>query len=101
MTLQTTTNQGRLIFGDEADAIAYWRNHEWKKFAVDVKAGPPKRPTFRTTVYVRARTGEAAIECAKRNMITKPPRGARFVARLAGPRELGCVPTPTPRSARP
>lgn len=50
MTLQTTTNQGRLIFGDEADAIAYWRNHEWKKFAVDVKAGPPKRPTFRATV---------------------------------------------------
>ena len=59
--------QGRLLFGDEADAVAYWSGHEWKKWAVDVIAGPAKRP----------------------------PRAARFSARLAGPRELGCVPTPT------
>lgn len=84
---------GRFIFGDEADAIAYWRDKEWKKFAVDVTAGPEKRPTFRETLYVRARTPEAAIECAKRNIFRKPAR-ARFVARLAGPVELGCVPAP-------
>lgn len=59
---QPTTYQGRLLFGDEADAVAYWKDKEWKKWAVDVTAGPP--------------------------------RGARFIARLAGPRELGCVPTP-------
>lgn len=91
---QPTTYQGRLLFGDEADAVAYWKDKEWKKWAVDVTAGPPKRPTYRNTVYVRAKTAQDAVDCAKRNMIAKPPRGARFIARLAGPRELGCVPTP-------
>lgn len=87
--------QGRLLFGDEADAVAYWRGQEWKKWAVDVIAGPAKRPTYRTTHYARARTAEAAIACVKRNLLKRPPRGARFSARLAGPRELGCVPTPS------
>ena len=61
----------------------------------DVIAGPAKRPTYRTTYYARARTAEAAIACVKRNLVKRPPRAARFSARLAGPRELGCVPTPT------
>lgn len=87
--------QGRLLFGDEADAVAYWCDQEWKKWAVDVIAGPAKRPTYRTTHYARARTAEAAIACVKRNLLKRPPRGARFSARLAGPRELGCVPTPS------
>ena len=87
--------QGRLLFGDEADAVAYWRGHEWKKWAVDVIAGPVKRPTYRTTYYARARTAEAAVACVQRNLVKRPPGGARFSARLAGPRELGCVPTPT------
>lgn len=86
--------QARFLFQDEADAEAYWRDKEWKKWAVDVIAGPAKRPTFRTTHYARARTAESAIDCVKRNLLTRPPRGARFSARLAGPRELGCVPTP-------
>ncbi|HGO6073744.1 TPA: hypothetical protein ACK3Q6_004476 [Burkholderia cepacia] len=88
--------QTRFLFGDEADAAAFWADKEWKKFAVDVTAGPTKKPTYRQTHYARARDGESAIECVKRNLIVKPPRGARFVARLAGPRELGCVPTPKP-----
>jgi hypothetical protein len=82
-------NQTRLVFGDEADALAYWTGKEWKKWAVDVSAGPTKRPSFRQTYYARARTRDAAIECVKRNLLRKPA-GARFVARLAGPRELGC-----------
>lgn len=89
-----TMNQGRFIFQDEADAIAYWRDKEWKIFAVRITAGPAKRPTYKRTEYARARTAEAAIACVQRNMLTKPPRGARYAAHLAGPRELGCVPTP-------
>lgn len=91
---QFINHQGRLLFGDEADALAYWQDKEWKKWAIDVTAGPHKRPTYRNTFYARAKTAEDAIACTKRNMIGKPPRGARFTARLAGPRELGCVPTP-------
>lgn len=82
--------QHRLIFPDEADAIAYWAGKEFKKWAVDVTAGPTKRPTYKRTFYAQARTAERAIACVKRDMLHKPA-GARFRARLAGPRELGCV----------
>lgn len=77
---------------DREDAEAYWRDKDWKKWAVDVVAGPARRLTFATTVYVGACTRERALACAKANMADKPPRGAQFSARLAGPRELGCVP---------
>ena len=36
-----TLTPQRLIFPDEADAIAYWRGCEIKTWAVDVQAGPP------------------------------------------------------------
>jgi hypothetical protein len=83
-------NQPRFIFQDEADAIAYWADKEFKKWAIDVTAGPHKRPTYNRTFYACARTSGRAIECVKRDMSHKPA-GARFSARLAGPRELGCV----------
>ena len=86
---QLPSLQMMMAFGDEADAIAYWAGKPWKKYAIDVTAGPYRRPTFRRTVYVGAANAAAAIETAKRNMITKPSRG-RYVARLSGPRELGC-----------
>lgn len=89
-----TMNQGRFIFSGEAEALAYWSSREWKKFVVTVTAGPTKRPTFNLKVYVRAKTREGAIECAKRNL-TKKPGGARYNAWLASPSELGCQPTPT------
>ena len=82
-------DQAHFLFPDEADARAYWADKEFKAWAVDVTAGPAKRPTYRQTFYARARTAEAAIECVKRNMIRKVA-GPRFLARLAGPRELGC-----------
>lgn len=91
-------NQVPLNFGDEADAQEYWATREWKKYAVDVTAGPYKRPTYRHTVYVRARTAAEAIHSTKRNLFSKPSR-PRFTARLAGPRELGCVLAQPPRSA--
>ena len=50
----TLTQQG-FIFPDEADAIAYWRGREIRTWAVDVQAGPTRRPSYRQTVYVRAR----------------------------------------------
>lgn len=74
------------------------KTRNWKTFAVDMEAGPQRRPTYRTTVYVQARTGEAAIACAKRNLY-RNPTGCRFQAPLAGPRELGCVPTPASHPA--
>ena len=89
-----TLTQQRLIFPDEADAIAYWRGREFKTWAVDVQAGPPRRPSYRQTVYVRARTGTAAAEVARREIYPASPRSAQWRSHLAGPRELGCVPTP-------
>ncbi len=86
--------QQRLIFPDEADAIAYWRGREFKIWAVDVQAVPPRRPSYRQTVYVRARTGTAAAEVVRREIYPAPPRSAQWRSRLAGLRELGCVPTP-------
>jgi len=92
-----SANQVQIHFGDEADAQEYWATREWKKYAVDIAAGPYKRPTYRHTMYVRARTAAEAISGAKRNLLSKPLR-PRFSARLAGPRELGCV-LAQPRSA--
>lgn len=88
--------------GDAALAAAFWRDKEWKTWAVDIAAGPAKTPTYGATWYARARTAETAITCVRRNLISRPPRGARFTARLAGPRELGCIPasqTPTTETA--
>ena len=59
-----TLTPQRLIFPNKADAIAYWRGREIKTWAVDVQAGPTRRPSYRQTVYVRARTGTAAAEVA-------------------------------------
>ncbi len=75
---------------DAADAARYWRDREWKKFAVDVVAGPERRLTYARTFYARARTPSRAIACVRRDG-PRFPAGARFLARLAGPRELGCT----------
>ena len=87
-------HQGRLMFQDQIDAAAYWAGKEWKKWAVDIVAGPEKKPTYSRTYYCTARTSERALVVVKRELCVKPPRGARYSVRLAGPRELGCVPTP-------
>ncbi len=86
------TTHIRVWNSDALAAAVYWRDKEWKKWAVDVMAGPHRRPSYSCTVYVRARTGERAIACAKANMLPRPPRSARYAARLAGPYELGCIP---------
>ncbi|WP_157646509.1 hypothetical protein [Burkholderia ubonensis] len=81
--------QQRILFPDEADAIAFWSDKEIKIWAVDIAAGPERRPTYRHTYYARARTADRAIECVKRDLLRRVP-GALYRARLAGPRELGC-----------
>ena len=59
--------QTRLLFGDEADAHAYWATREWKTYAVDLIAGSgPKRKVIHT-MYVRARDEDGARMCAREN----------------------------------
>lgn len=77
--------------GDHAEAVAYWADREWKKWAVDVVAAVSSGTKFGFTMYVRARTADAARECAKKNLYRPIPVGAELVTRLAGPRELGCT----------
>ncbi|WP_157661220.1 hypothetical protein [Burkholderia ubonensis] len=50
--------QQRFLFPDEADAIAFWSGKEIKIWAVDIAAGPERRPTYRHTYYARARTAD-------------------------------------------
>lgn len=88
------------LMSDRKTAILYWRDKEQKVFAVDVTAGPEKKPTYANTWYARARSQERAIECVKRQAFGLPAR-ARYQARLAGPEELGCVPAPSTTTARP
>ncbi|MGY2173521.1 hypothetical protein [Pseudomonas gingeri] len=85
--------QERMLFGDEADAHAYWKDKEWKVYAVDLVQGRGKKEKVIRTMYVRARTGLGAATCAKENDWSRNPK-PRYVARLAGPRELGCTPGP-------
>lgn len=84
--------QERMLFGDEADAHAFWKDKEWKTFAVDLFQGRGKKEKVAHTMYVRARTGLEAAICAKENDWSRNPK-PRYVARLAGPRELGCTPS--------
>lgn len=75
--------------GDSAVAALYWGTREFKVWAVDVRAGPPRRRTYARTWYARSRTAEGAVACVKRNAWDLPRVGS-YVARLAGPAELGC-----------
>ncbi|GKQ28713.1 hypothetical protein PSTH68_04360 [Pseudomonas syringae pv. theae] len=84
--------QQRMLFGDEADAHAYWKDKEFKVYAVDLIQGRGKKEKVAHTMYVRARTGLGAATCAKENDWSRNPK-PRYVARLAGPRELGCTPS--------
>ena len=89
-----TTSMHRPHISDAYLAAEYWKDKEWKKWAVDITSGHVRKPTFSRTEYVRARTSEDAIACIKReSFLAAPPRGSRYAARLAGPYELGCRPT--------
>ena len=78
---------------DQMDAEAYWRGKPIKKWAVTITAGPMKRPRYQRIVYVSAVSAARAEACARREVWPKPPRGATYQVRLAGPVELGCIPS--------
>lgn len=82
--------QERLLFGDEADAQAFWIDKEWKTYAVDLIEHQGKKQKVIHTMHARARTGGGAGLCAKVNDTAGKPK-PRYVARLAGPRELDCT----------
>ncbi|WP_411566853.1 hypothetical protein ACLIN3_27475 (plasmid) [Pseudomonas orientalis] len=82
--------QERMLFGDEADAHAFWKDKEWKTYAVDLIEHQGMKQKVIHTMYVRARTSGDAALSAKENDTTRKPK-PRYVARLAGPRELGCT----------
>ncbi len=88
--MSTTHFLAMQLSDDHAKAVAYWASREHKKFAVHVVIGSGKRPTSEHVTFVGARTPQAAIAGAKAHR-TKPGL-AQYFARLAGPRELGCVP---------
>lgn len=90
MAMTSAPRQERMLFGDEADAHAFWKDKEWKTFAVDLIQHQGNKQKLLHTMYVRARTGTDAATCAKENDRQRKPM-PRYVARLAGPRELGCT----------
>jgi len=86
--------QMRFLTADEETALRYWKDKEFKVWAVDYAAGPRRKPTRRGTHYVRARTAARAIANCRENVLPPLPAAARLVVRLAGPAELGAAPTP-------
>tara|TARA_Y100001951_G_C11297089_1_gene276456 strand:+ start:4683 stop:5813 length:1131 start_codon:yes stop_codon:yes gene_type:complete len=102
-----SANQVQIHFGDEVDAQEYWATREWKKYAVDIAAGPYRRPTYRHTMYVRARTAAEAMrrkekpaqQTAQAAFLSTPRRAARTGLR-SGPTTIHHV-TPTPRQPLP
>jgi hypothetical protein len=91
-TMVPAPKQERMLFGDEADAHAFWKDKEFKTFAVDLVQGNGKKQKVIRTMYVRSRTAKGAAECAKANDWSSKHK-PYYVPRLAGPRELGCTPS--------
>lgn len=75
---------------DGFDPVAYWLTRPVKIWVVDVsrRAG---YETQKHTMYVRSRTRDGAEQCARDNTFIRGNVSAR--ARLATPRDLGCVRT--------
>lgn len=88
--LSGAQKQQRILFGDEADAHAFWKDKEWKTYAVDLVSGSGKKRKIIHTMYVRARDPKGAQACAKDNDIRRTPMPF-YYPRLAGPKELGCT----------
>jgi hypothetical protein len=69
--------QERMLFGDEADVHAFWKDKEFKTFTVDLVQGNGKKQKVIRTIYVRSRTSKVAAECAKANdwsqVLLRPP----------------------------
>ncbi|MER0040577.1 hypothetical protein [Pseudomonas sp. MGal98] len=77
----------------DADIAArYWADKEWKTYAVDIQTDAPSKPTYKRTVYVRARKAADAEAWTRKNRtLLNTPKRCWMRARLAGPRELGAT----------
>lgn len=71
------------------DSVACWEGKEFKVFVVHLEVGRG-RGRVTHTMYVRARAADTAIRVARFHTTLKRPR---CHARLATPRDLGCVVT--------
>ena len=82
----------RPLLPDDQEAEAYWTDKEFKKYAVTISAGPPKRRTYQDVIVVQTLPPERAIECAKDRLL-RSVRRPRLTVKLATARDLGCVRT--------
>lgn len=81
----------QLLVDGGFDVVGYWATREVKVWVVEVTRGRgPDRK--QQTMYVRSRTRDGAESTARDNTFITGTVEAR--ARLATPRDLGCVPTP-------
>lgn len=75
---------------DGFDPVAYWSTRDVKQWVVEVTRGSG-RDQQKHTMYIRSRTRDGAEQCARDNTFIRGNVSAR--ARLATPRDLGCVRT--------
>lgn len=88
MNAPTTQRELQLLLDGGFDPVAYWSTREVKIWVVEIS----RRVGYETkkhTMYVRSRTRDGAEQCARENTFIRGNVSAR--ARLATPRDLGCV----------
>lgn len=79
---------------DQRDADTFWSTREFKTFAVDVfEFTTRNKAAGGHTYYASARDKAGAIDTIKNNCGRFLPKRRQIRVRLAGPIELGCVPT--------
>jgi hypothetical protein len=70
--MASAPKQERMLFGDEADAYAFWKDKEFKTFAVDLVQGNGKKQKVIRTMYVRSRTAKGGVSASRKRGYTKP-----------------------------
>ncbi len=88
MNAPATQQELRLLLDGGFDAVEYWSTRPVKIWVVEIS----RRINYETktqTMYVRSRTRDGAEKCARENTYVRGNVSAR--ARLATPRDLGCV----------
>jgi hypothetical protein len=86
----TSQQELQLLLDGGFDAVGFWSTRPVKIWVVEVS----RRINYETRthmMYVRSRTRDGAEQCARENTFIRGNVSAR--ARLATPRDLGCVPT--------
>ncbi|MDR5784104.1 hypothetical protein QCE63_32300 [Caballeronia sp. LZ065] len=89
MNAPTTQRELQLLLDGGFDPVAYWADKPFKKWVVDVGFWNGSRWKGET-VLVRASSRDGAERTAIANV--RRAKSAKAHARLATPRDLGCVP---------